>query len=105
MYMVRKQMETLTVTTGVYYETYTHKNFSGIQGVSNVANLHTRSHNLCNLTKITPRLWITPGITRTGGWIYNSRIGCNILVLRVIIRIKVQLGYKQLLNKYSLEYS
>ena len=63
------------------------------QGVSNTAKLHMR---LCNLYKfyqdytgITLGLHqVCTGITH----ICNSRIGCNILVFRVIIRLKVQLA-------------
>ena len=59
-----------------------------LRGVSNEAKLRTRLRNLYNFTKITPGLQVCTGIAH----ICDSRIGCNILVFRVIIRLKLQLG-------------
>ena len=63
------------------------------RGVSNAAKLRTRLRNLYNFTQDYTRFalglhQVCIRITH----IYNSRIGCNILVFRMIIGLKVQLG-------------
>ena len=56
-----------------------------------------RDYVICNFTMITPGLHqdytrFAQGLHTIIIIIPNSKIGCNILAFRVIIRLKVQLG-------------
>ena len=86
---VHNREGTLDYTNHVHEQVTTKllKRLAVLRGVSNAAKLRTRLRNLYNFTQDYTRFAL--GL-HTG--IYNSRIGCNILVFRVIIGLKVQLG-------------